>query len=113
MRSIALCRAVWMIQARGDSGISEVRHCSTAAVNASCTASSASSKSPVSRIRVARIRPQSDRQTASRASSGDMPDFKYFWTMCRFGLRPFDLLTEVSKMKYMLLIYDEEQSFGK
>ena len=36
MRSIALCRAVWMIHARGNSGTPEARHWSTAAVKASC-----------------------------------------------------------------------------
>jgi len=69
-RSMALCLAVWMIQARGESGTPSVRHWSTAAVKASCAASSASSKSPNWRMRVATIRPQSDRYTASTATLG-------------------------------------------
>ena len=60
IRSMALWRADWMIQALGNSGIPEVRHCSTAAVNASWAASSARSKSPKSRISVAKIRLHSD-----------------------------------------------------
>src|SRR6266705_5327456 len=69
MRSMALCRAVWMIQARGDSGTPDTRHWSTAAAKASWAASSATSKSLASRIRVATIRPQSERYTASIAAS--------------------------------------------
>src|SRR5437773_9189287 len=68
MRSMALWRAVWMIQARGNSGTPETRHWSTAAVKASWAASSATSKSRTSRIRVATIRPQSERYTASTAA---------------------------------------------
>ena len=60
-RSMALCRAVWMIHARGEPGTPETRHWSTAAAKASCAASSATSKSPVSLINVATIRPQSVR----------------------------------------------------
>src|SRR5438046_614943 len=61
MRSMALCRAAWMIHARGNSGIPEDRHWSTAAVKASCATSSARSKSPKSRISAATMRPQSER----------------------------------------------------
>src|SRR5438132_5412070 len=116
MRSMALCRAVWMIQARGTSGMPEMRHWSTAAAKASCAASSAISKSPVSRIKVATIRPQSERYTSSTAvsESWGMPDCKNFSAWCRFGKPTFDLLMEAHKhMKYMLLIYDEEQAWAK
>jgi hypothetical protein len=40
-----------------------------------------------------------------------MPDCKYFFEVCRFWRAPFDLLTEVHEMKYLLLIYDEEKKF--
>ena len=56
-----LVAGFWMIQARGNSGTPEARHWSTAAAKASWAASSATSKSRTSRIRVATIRPQSDR----------------------------------------------------
>jgi hypothetical protein len=60
-RSMALCRAVRISQARGTGGTPVAGHWSTAAAKASWVASSARSKSRTSRIRVATIRPQSER----------------------------------------------------
>src|SRR5947209_7307972 len=65
MRSITLWRATLTSQARGLSGIAVCDHCVSAAANASCIASSAYSKSPTRRIRVASTRPASARNTAS------------------------------------------------
>ena len=87
-----------------------VRRFGEAHAKASWAASSAASKSPNSRIRAATIRPQSERQTASKAevTSWGMPHDKDFWAPgCRFGLSPFDSPME-DRMKYMLLIYDDE-----
>src|SRR5882724_11486993 len=111
-RSMALCRAVWMIQARGNSGTPESRHWSTAAANASCAASSAISKSPKFRIRVATIRPQSEWYTESTAAFGFESTFddRNFRRRCRSGHAPFDLLMEAHNMKYMLLVYMSEQA---
>ena len=53
MPSIALKRPVETSQARGLAGRPSRVHCSTAAANASCSASSAVSKSPSRRINVA------------------------------------------------------------
>ena len=61
MRSIAMCRAVWMSQARGCSGTPSSRQRPSAASKASWVASSATSKSPVRRMTVARMRPHSER----------------------------------------------------
>jgi hypothetical protein len=60
-RSIALNRPVETSHARGLSGTPSIGHCSTAATNASCSASSATSKSPSWRMRVARTRRDSAR----------------------------------------------------
>src|SRR5437879_5680486 len=64
-RSIALWRAVPISQATGLSGMPAAGHCSSATSNASCSASSATSKSPSTRISVARIRPCSTRKISS------------------------------------------------
>ena len=60
-RSIALWRAVDTSHARGFSGTPPPGQRSSAAAKASCMTSSARSKSPTSRMRVARIRPDSAR----------------------------------------------------
>ena len=64
IRSIALKRPAEISQARGFPGMPSRDHCPIAAINASCNASSARSKSPSRRISVARtrrdkLRPQS------------------------------------------------------
>src|SRR5438876_6449668 len=96
MRSMALCFAVWMIHARGESGTPSVRHRSTAAVKASWAASSAISKSRNCRIKVATIRPQSERYTPSTAALefGSMADNKNLSPKCRFQNLAFDLPVE-------------------
>src|SRR2546425_10102858 len=87
-----------MIHAAGESGIPLARHWSTAAAKASCAASSAISKSPNERIRVATIRPQSARYTASTVALAveSMSDNKNFMRPCRFRHSLFDLLVKVS-----------------
>ena len=60
-RSIALNRPVEISHARGFAGIPFSAHCSTAVANASCSASSARSKSPRRRMRVASTRRESER----------------------------------------------------
>src|SRR5947207_13009639 len=103
-----------MIQARGNSGTPEARHCSAAAAKASCAASSATSKSPTSRIRVATIRPQSARYVASTAAlaSRGICDVRYFFCGCRSTPPPFDLVME-GHVKYMLLICRDEQAWDR
>jgi hypothetical protein len=61
MASIALKRPVEMSQARGLAGVPSRGHRSTAAANASCSASSASSKPPRRRMSVANTRRDSAR----------------------------------------------------
>ena len=63
--SMALKRPVETSHARGFAGSPSFGHCSNAALKASCSASSATSKSPRRRIRLARIRRDCDRYTAS------------------------------------------------
>ena len=41
----------------------------------------------------------------------DMPDCEFFVSGCRFGHPPFDLLMENTQMKYILLIYADEQAW--
>ena len=53
--------AVETSHARGFEGVPSRGHCTSAAEKASCNASSARSKSPRRRMRVARIRPDSSR----------------------------------------------------
>src|SRR5437762_2827485 len=103
-----------MIQARGNSGTPEARHCSAAAAKASCAASSATSKSPTSRIRVATIRPQSARYVASTAAlaSKGICDVRYFCCGCRSRPPPFDSVME-GHVKYMLLICRDEQAWDR
>src|SRR5215212_3072933 len=67
-RSIAAFRAVVVIHAPGFRGTPWVGQTSTARANASWTASSARSKSPRTRIRVATARPDSSRKTRSAAA---------------------------------------------
>src|SRR4051794_38134803 len=67
--SMALNRPVEISQARGLAGTPSTGQRSTAAVKASCSASSASSKSPSSRIRVARTRRDSLRKRWSIESA--------------------------------------------
>jgi len=59
--SIALNRPAETSHARGFAGTPSRGHCSTAAANASCSASSANSKSPSSRTSVANTRRESER----------------------------------------------------
>jgi hypothetical protein len=66
--SIALKRPAETSHARGLSGTPSSGHCSTAAVNASCKASSAMSKLPSRRMSVASTRRDSARYTASTDS---------------------------------------------
>src|SRR5450755_2191166 len=63
--STPLCCAVEISHARGFAGIPRSGHCSRATANASCMASSARSKLPSSPISVARILPDSSRNTFS------------------------------------------------
>src|SRR4051812_7420982 len=63
--SSALRRAVVVTQAAALWGMPSAGQCSTAAMNASCRASSARSKSPKMRMSVARMRPYSSRNTRS------------------------------------------------
>src|SRR5215470_2768663 len=65
IRSMALWRAVETSQAAGFAGLPVAGHCSTATAYASCSASSATSKSPSRRMRVARMRPWSARNVSS------------------------------------------------
>src|SRR5258708_2548669 len=99
-----------MIQARGNSGTPEAGHCSEAMAKASCAASSATSKSPTRRIRVATTRPQSARYVASTATLASMGirHFSSFSWGFRPGPPPFDSLME-GPVKYMLLICRDEQ----
>ena len=66
-RSIARLRAVVKIQPAGDGGTPAVGQVRTAVTNASWTASSATSRSPKRRARVATARPESRRKTSSTA----------------------------------------------
>src|ERR1700739_215687 len=111
---MALCRAVWMIHARGNSGTPDSGHWSTAAAKASCDASSAASKSPNSRISAATIRPQSDRYTASKAevTSGGMPHDNFFCVGLSIWANPVRFTYGGPHMKYMLLIYKEEKAWA-
>src|SRR4051794_38321999 len=65
---MARLRAVVVIQAPGLSGTPRCGHVSRALMNASWTASSARSKSPVTRMSVATARPCSSRKTTSTIS---------------------------------------------
>ena len=65
IRSIARLRAVVTIQAPGVRGVPSRGQRSIAIANASCTASSASSRSPSTRVRIATARPHSSRKTCS------------------------------------------------
>ena len=65
MRSIARLRAVVTIQAPGVRGMPSRGQRSSAVVNASCTASSASSRSPRTRVRIATALLHSSRKTRS------------------------------------------------
>src|SRR5215470_18098264 len=65
IRSMALWRAVETSHAAGLAGLPVAGHCSTATAYASCSASSATSKSPSRRMRVARMRPWSARKVSS------------------------------------------------
>ena len=67
-RSIARRRAAVVIHAPGLAGTPSRRHAVTAASNASCTASSASWKSPACRIRVARTIARSSRNARATAA---------------------------------------------
>src|SRR5690349_24133120 len=73
MRSIALKRPAETSQARGLSGTPSVGHCSTAARNASASASSARSKSPSRRTRVAKMRRDSLRYSSSMVLERETP----------------------------------------
>src|SRR4051794_28985289 len=94
--SIALNRPVEISQARGLAGTPSTGQRSTAAVNASCSASSARSKSPSRRIRVARTRRDSLRKRWSIESAVTHPDTVHHpggkgdpyqqWTACRSPL---------------------------
>src|SRR6185437_13827700 len=68
MWSIARKRPALTSHVRGFAGTPSIGHRSIAATNASCTASSAPSKSPSSRTSVARTRRESDRSVLSTAS---------------------------------------------
>src|SRR5690349_8832940 len=92
MRSIALWRAVWTIQARGNWGTPDSSHWRTAVAKASWAHSSARSKSPTRLMRVATIRPQSERYTASTAAAASegIADCKVFMvgvSIWRFPIR--------------------------
>src|SRR5215208_5871544 len=67
---MALLRAVSVIQPPGLAGTPSRGQRATALANASCTASSARSKSPTARIRAATARPDSRRNTWSTAAAG-------------------------------------------
>ncbi len=58
---MAMFRDVRMSHAAGLCGTPSLRHCVTAASNASWVDSSATARLPVSRMTAARIRPQSER----------------------------------------------------
>src|SRR5207245_2363265 len=68
-RSMAHLRAVGMIQRPGLGGRPSTGHLRRATANASCTASSATSMSPKTRIRVATHRPDSSRKMGSIAAA--------------------------------------------
>src|SRR5437867_13304884 len=114
MRSMALWRAVWMIQARGNSGTPETRHWSTAAVKASWAASSATSKSRTSRTGWRRSGPS--RSDTPRRRPRLRP--RAYFTLDNFpsgvdsGPLPFDLQLE-GPVKYMLLICRDEPAWDK
>src|SRR5690606_4205484 len=74
MRSIAFLRAVVVSHAPGFSGTPSRSQWSTASATASCSASSARSKSPHDRISVATMRPCSWRKTAASASEAALID---------------------------------------
>src|SRR5262245_29091785 len=99
-----------MIQARGNSGTPAARHWSTAAANASCADSSARSKSRTRRIRVATMRLQSDRYTASTAAS-TLAAIDPTVDNLRAGVDPvFDRSIHRGRhnVKYMMLICRDE-----
>ena len=73
---MARLRAVVVIQAPGLSGTPRSGHVSRALMNASWTASSARSKSPVTRISVATARPCSSRKTRSTMSGAALDPAK-------------------------------------
>jgi hypothetical protein len=75
MASIALKRPADTSQARGFEGTPSRGQCSMAEANASCNASSARSKSPSTRIKVARTRRDSARYVASICSRTDWDEF--------------------------------------
>src|SRR6266851_7030446 len=91
-----------MIHAGGESGTPDSRHWSTAAAKASCAASSARSKSPKDRIRVATIRPQSELYTAWTAAlaSTSIAHVKYFPPVCRSEQSLFDLLVKHNNSRF-------------
>ena len=68
IRSIARFRAVVTIQAPGVRGTPSRGQRSSAVANASCTASSASSRSPRTRVRIATALPHSSRKTRSTSA---------------------------------------------
>ena len=72
-RSLALLRAAVMIQAAGLSGVPVRGQRSRAATNASCTASSARSKSPRRRMSDAVIGPELSRKTRVTSSLRSFP----------------------------------------
>src|SRR3954465_11542199 len=82
---MARLRAVVVIHAPGLSGTPRAGHVSRALMKASWTASSARSKSPVTRISVATARPCSSRKTRSTMSWAALDPVK---EPVRCGLRP-------------------------
>src|SRR6185436_13620465 len=72
---------------------------------------------PGSRRRVGVRWPESVPNRIDRRRQGlhreTCPIVNIFAARCRFRPWPFDLLMEVSKMRYMLMIYDEEKNFAK
>src|SRR5882762_6276359 len=104
-----------MIHARGNSGTPEAGHWFTAAAKASCAASSATSKSPTSPIRIATMRPQSERYSSSTAPTASIgiQDGKYFFAEVSIRAPALRFTDGGTHMKYMLLICDDEKAWAK
>src|SRR5687768_6829111 len=105
MRSMARLRAVVTTQAPGVCGSPSRGQRSRAVANASCTASSASSRSPRTRVRMPTARPHSSRKT--RSTSCCMPSLLQNrsdldcsgGTRCRDERCEPDRLVEVGKLR--------------
>ena len=75
MRSVIRREATWISQPTGLSGVLSSGHCSIAAINASCTASSESAKSPNRRTTAPRTCGAASRSRSSMPGDRLTPDY--------------------------------------